>query len=996
MRAFVIRAIFWRNFVAYFSKPTGYVFITVFLFLGALLAFFRAEFFKNNLATLDTLSEYFPWLLVLFVPMVTMSAWAEERLHGTDELLLTLPVRDLEVVLGKYLACLGIYTVALAFSVSHLFVLAFLGQPDAGLMVSTYFSYWLLGAALLAAGMVGSSLTSSLPIAFILGLIHCAVLVGLGFGDLVLPPTWEGIVAPVGITAYFTEVNSGVLSLRAVLYFSSLTGVLLYLNLLLLSRRRWTGGGFSFSLFIVLCLSVTVGFLVTRSPLKSPWPWVPLAAALGAALWQFILGGSWDPRAGLAGARWGLLAAALVGVNALVGRARAGMDATAEKLHTLSPETRGVLSRISPDEPVYVHAYVSPEVPKEWVQRRATLIALLRDFEALGGGQVQVKVYETEKYTPVARDAKEKFGIEPQAVGNRDEGESAKKEIYLGVAVVSGARETVVPFLYKGLSVEYELTRSIRAVSGQARRKIGILSTDARLFGGITNFQTFQQAPEWQFVAELRRQYEVVQVMPGEAVPDTIDALVLPLPSSLTDPQLTQIETFLKTDPPSLVPIAPCPDLGAKCKEATDKLKKEGQRWIVAKGKIEGLCAKCAERFHQFERYEWPVLVLEDPLPWFDPSLAPWQQKRPPGGMMFGNMQRPEPKGDVGRLFRQLGVQLDTQNVVWHTYNPYPDLRMLPFEFVFVGSSDSGGAALLRGMGGVAAATDGLVAPSGEPFAAKDPISSGLQSMVFLYTGMVRPLSATGGPVFTPLVRTSRHSGIRIASRIRSREDGEEARGKPTNVEYTLAARVKGKGVNAVVIADLDLIGDVFFNLRRDKWENKEFDNITFVLNCVDALLGDESTIGLRKRRPKHRVLELIETEILAHDQIALFQEEKAEENARTRLREAQDHLDAEVRKVEQRPNLDDKEKERLKSAKQEEEQRKFNRTKREIEDEKEAAIEASKTSKDREIKRIQRTIRTLAVVLPPLPALLIGVIVFFFRFGRERQAIPKERWVKP
>lgn len=285
----VVSAIFRKDMRTYLGNPTGYVFLTLFIAATAAAAFLTEEFFARNLADLATLNRWMPAVLMFFVPAITMNAWAEERRGGTDELLLTLPVRDVEVVLGKYLGVLGMYTLSLGLSTAHVVVLSMLGEPDPGLMFSTYAGYWLMGALFAAVGLLGSMFTLNSTIAFILGGLGCAGLVFTGtlpWASAFLGVAVLGLVAALGyvvatgsnkgapyaglagaagaalawiaarpegegdnafeqafaalsVEEHFRSFGEGVMRLSDVAFFVGGVAVLLYLSAFLLGRRHW-------------------------------------------------------------------------------------------------------------------------------------------------------------------------------------------------------------------------------------------------------------------------------------------------------------------------------------------------------------------------------------------------------------------------------------------------------------------------------------------------------------------------------------------------------------------------------------------------------------------------------------------------------------------------------------------------------------------------------------------------------------------------------------
>jgi ABC-2 type transport system permease protein len=209
---------------------------------------------------------------------------------------------------------------------------------------------------------------------------------------------------------------------------------------------------------------------------------------------------------------------------------------------------------------------------------------------------------------------------------------------------------------------------------------------------------------------------------------------------------------------------------------------------------------------------------------------------------------------------------------------------------------------------------------------------------------------------------------------------------------------VKGKAaenpVNAIVIADVDMMGEQFFELRRQGVENLNFDNVAFLLNAVDQLAGDESFIALRKRRPRHRTLEAVEARTRVYEERRLEETRQAETNAEEQLKEAQARLDRAVEALRERADLDEQTKRIMIANLENVENRRLAVARSNIEDGKQRQIERSRADMEASIRGIQSTIKLLAVALPPIPAFALFVFVSLRRLRREKAGVSPDRLV--
>jgi len=232
-----------RELRGFFATPIAYVFLVIYLIVTQ--GVFLYLFFLIGEADLRRFFAWQPIFMLFLIPAITMRSWAEEKKVGTMEILMTLPARDIEIVLGKFLACLAFWAAALALTVMLPWIVYRVVAPgntvDSGPIIGGYVSLFLLGAVYIAICLFASSLTENQIVAFIAGLAFCSVLLLIG-SPVILFTVPAVLVKPfqfIGLWSNFDNVSRGVIESRNVIYYSSIIFFFLFLNASMIMSRKW-------------------------------------------------------------------------------------------------------------------------------------------------------------------------------------------------------------------------------------------------------------------------------------------------------------------------------------------------------------------------------------------------------------------------------------------------------------------------------------------------------------------------------------------------------------------------------------------------------------------------------------------------------------------------------------------------------------------------------------------------------------------------------------
>ena len=233
-----------RELKGYFRTPLASIFLLVFLTLSSGMTFFLGRFFERDQADLTAFFSWHPWLFLVLMPAIGMRLWAEERRSGTIELLITLPVTNTQLVVGKFLASWIFTLIALFLTMPIWITVNYLGEPDNHVILISYVGSWLMAGAFLALTSCLSALTKNQVIAFIISSISGFVLIMAGF-NLVLSavrswsPNWiTETISSMSFLSHFSMIQMGVFDLSTLVFFVSMIILCLWINVQLVQVKK--------------------------------------------------------------------------------------------------------------------------------------------------------------------------------------------------------------------------------------------------------------------------------------------------------------------------------------------------------------------------------------------------------------------------------------------------------------------------------------------------------------------------------------------------------------------------------------------------------------------------------------------------------------------------------------------------------------------------------------------------------------------------------------
>ncbi len=233
-----LKAIYMKEMKSYFNSPMAYIFLVIFAVINGY--FFTRTFFLFNQSDMRSLFNIIPLVYIFFIPAITMSLIAREKNLGTMEVMSTLPLKDMDFVLGKFLSALSLIVIGLLITLIHFLTLTQVGtNVDYGAVFTGYLGLALAGAVYSSVGIFASSLTDNQVVAFIIGIFIVIIFFLMDKMLMFVPVSLTGLIQFLSVDYHLSNISRGVIDSRNLIYFSSVTGFFLFMTVRVLENRRW-------------------------------------------------------------------------------------------------------------------------------------------------------------------------------------------------------------------------------------------------------------------------------------------------------------------------------------------------------------------------------------------------------------------------------------------------------------------------------------------------------------------------------------------------------------------------------------------------------------------------------------------------------------------------------------------------------------------------------------------------------------------------------------
>lgn len=426
-----VMAVLRKELAGYFGSPLALIFLAAFVGASLFVVFWVETFFARGVADLRPLFQWMPLLLIFLVAALTMRQWSEEQRSGTLEMLLTLPVNTWSMALGKFLAVMVMVAVALALTLPLALSVSWIGNLDWGPVIGGYLAALLLAAAYAAIGLFVSSLTDNQIVSLIVTAVLGGLLYLVGSGSFTgfFGENLGGILRALGTGSRFESIQRGVIDLRDLLYYLTLAGIFLTLNVYTVERKRWGHGA---------------GASAVRGQ-------ATLFTLLTVA--NLLLSNVWVAR--------------LTGLRA---------DLTQQSEYSLSQATRDLVGALQ--EPLLIRAYISEKSHPLLNPLRPRVEDMLREYQIAGGNLVTAEVVDPATDPELEAEATQTYAIQPTPFQVEGRYEASIINAYFDILLRYGDQDVVLSFRdlievqpnrsgsldVRLRNLEYDLTSAVKKV----------------------------------------------------------------------------------------------------------------------------------------------------------------------------------------------------------------------------------------------------------------------------------------------------------------------------------------------------------------------------------------------------------------------------------------------------------------------------------------------------------------------------------------------------